>query len=91
MALSPSACSSWEAADSFFHTIPSLNQVPPILHDCFAIYALTNPTTNTTQAQLNPFDAFYDQLLSVILDVLPMDMLVVLGDFSACAGSDFQS
>ena len=36
-------------------------------------------------------EAFYDQLQSVISDVPPKDMLVVLDDFNACVGSDSES
>ena len=55
-----------------------------------AIYAPTNPSSSTSQAAA-PADAFYDQLQSVVANVPSRDMLLVLGDFNARVGSDFQS
>ena len=46
------------------------------------IYAPTNPFSGTTQSAA-PSDTFYDQLQSVVSDVLPRDMLLVLGLFNA--------
>ena len=50
----------------------------------------TNPSSGTTQAAA-PSDTFYDQLQSVVSDVPPRDMLLVLGNFNARVGSEFQS
>ena len=55
-----------------------------------AIYAPTKPSSGTAQVAA-PSDTFYDQLQSVVSDVPPRDMLLVLGDFNARVGSDFQS
>ena len=95
IALSPSARSSWEAAGSVFHPISEciicirlkchLSYVSVI-----AVYAPTNPSSNTVQA-VAPSDAFYDQLQSVVAAVPPRDMLLFLGDFNARVGTDFQS
>ena len=92
IALSFSCCSSWEAAGSVFH--PISERIIWICLKChlsyitvIAIYAPTNPATNTTQAAA-PSDAFYDPLQSVISDVHPRDMLVILRDFNARVGSD---
>ena len=60
-------------------------------HTIFSpIYVPTNPSSGTTQAAA-PSDTFYDQLQSVVSDVPPRDMLLVLGDFHARVRSDFQS
>ena len=95
IALSPSARCSWEAAGSVFH--PVSERIIRIRLKCHrsyvtvvAIYAPTNPSSSTTQAAA-PADTFYDQLQSVVADVPPKDMLLVLGDFNARVGSDFQS
>ena len=93
--MSPSARYSWEAAGSVFH--PVSEQIICIHLKCHlsyiivvAIYASTNPASGTTQAAA-PSDTFYNQLQSVVSDVPPRDMLLVLGDFNARVGSDFQS
>ena len=95
IALSPSARYSWEAAGSVFH--PVSDRIIRIRLKCHlsyvtvvAIYAPTNPSSGTTQAAA-PSDTFYDQLQSVVSDVPPRDMLLVLGDFNARVGSNFQS
>ena len=95
IALSPSARYSWEAAGSVFHPVSGR-----IIHICLkchlsyipvvAFSAPTNPSSGTTQAAA-PSDTFYDQLQSVVSDVPPRDMLLVLGDFNARVRSDFQS
>ena len=53
-----------------------------------AIYAPTNPSSSTTQAAA-PSDTSYDQ--TVVSEVPPRDMLLVLGDFNVRVGSDFQT
>ena len=91
IALSPSACYSWEAAGTVFH--PVSERIIRIRLKCHlsyftvvAIYVPTNPSSSTTQAAA-PSDTFYDQLQSVVSDVPPRDMLLVLGDFNARVGS----
>ena len=86
---------SWEAAGSVFH--PVSDRIIRIRLKCHlsyvtvvVIYAPTNPSSGTTQAAA-PSDTFYDQLQSVVSDVPPRDMLLVLGDFNARVGSNFQS
>ena len=93
--MSPSARYSWEAAGSVFH--PVSEQIICIHLKCHlsyiivvAIYASTNPSSSTTEAAA-PSDTFYNQLQSVVSDVPPRDMLLVLGDFNARVGSNFQS
>ena len=93
--LSPSARYSWKAAGSVFH--PVSERIIRICLKCHlsyvtvvAIYAPTNPSSSTTQAAA-PSDTFYDQLQPVVSGVPPRDMLLVLGDFNARVGSDFQS
>ena len=93
--LSPSARSSWEAAGGVFQ--PISERIIRIRLKChlsyvsvIAVYAPTNPSSNTVQA-VAPSDAFYDQLQSVVAAVPPRDMLLVLGDFNARVGTDFQS
>ena len=93
IALSPSARYSWEAAGGLFHPVfERIIHIPLKCHLSYitvvAIYAPTNPSSSTTQAAA-PSDTFYDKLQSVVSDVPPRDMLLVLGDFNACVGSDF--
>ena len=95
IALSPSACSSWEAAGSVFHPVSErIIRIHLKCHRSYVtvvgIYAPTNPLSSTTQAAA-PADTFYDQLQSVVADVPPKVMLLVAGDFNARVGSDFQS
>ena len=95
IALSPSARCSWEATGMVFHTVSE--RIICIRLKCHlsyvtvvANYAPTNPSSGIAQAAALS-DTFYDQLQSVVSDVPPRDMLLVLGDFNARVGSDFQS
>lgn len=52
-----------------------------------SIYTPTNPSNTTSNASYI-FEAFYHQLQNSITCVPPFDMLIVVGDFNAHAGSD---
>ena len=56
-------------------------------HLCYttviAVYAPTNPISSTSGAN-QPLEDFYNELLSVLATIPPIDMIVISGDFNAC-------
>ena len=53
-----------------------------------AVYALTNPRSATQEAK-SASEIFYNQLQSAVASIPDCDMIVVMGDFNARVGSDF--
>ena len=95
IALSPAALSSWEATGSVFNPIcERIIHIHPKTHMSFnsiiAIYAPTNPVSSTSEASA-PSNAFYDQLQATLSSVPSKDMIVIMGDFNARGGSDFNT
>ena len=56
-------------------------------HLCYttviAVYAPTNPISSTSGGN-QPLEDFYNELLSVLATIPPIDMIVISGDFNAC-------
>ena len=85
----------WDAAGNVFH--PVSEHILKICLKChlwymtvLSVYAPTNPS-NFSSGAVQPSDDFYDLLQRTISSVHPSDMLVILGDFNACVGSDYSS
>ena len=95
IALSSAAFSSWEAAGSVFNPISErIIHIRLKTHMSFAsiiaIYAPTNPVSSTSDAN-EPSNAFYDQLQATLSSIPPKDMVIILGDFNARVGSNFNT
>ena len=94
IALSPRACSSWDAAGIIFHPISERIIICLKTHlslsyaSVFAIHAPTNPVSTNVEASVQS-DNFYDLLQDTLSSVPPRDMVIILGDFNAHVGSNF--
>ena len=92
IALSSCAWSSWETAGSIFYPISEqIIRIRLQIHLSFAsaivIYASTNCASANTEASVPP-DKFYYVLQDTMSSVSPRDMVIILGDFNACVGSN---
>ena len=95
ISLSPRAHSSWEAAGSIFQPISErIIKIRLKTHLAYAtiiaVYAPINPVSANAEANVQS-DSFYEQLQACLADVSPKDMIIILGDFNARVGSDFNS
>ena len=91
--LSPRAYGSWEAAGSNFVAVSErIISIRVKVHfafaTIFAVYAPANPSSGTQEASA-PSDSFYDQLQVAVASVPDRDMIIVMGDFNAHVGSNF--
>ena len=95
IAINPAAVSSWEAVGNVFNPISErIIHIGLKIHMSFAsiiaIYASINPVSSISEVN-EPSSAFYNQLQATLSSISPKYMVIILGDFNARVGSNFNT